>query len=214
MEEAALLNLWKAYDKKLETSLAFNRKNAEDITKIKIRSILGSMRPLKILAILTGLLWVGSIDVLIISTYQVATPFFLISAGIQVLLTKMAIGVYLYQLILIHQTDITAPILATQNKLARLKASTLWVTRLLFLQLPVWTTFYWSKSMLENGSAILYMTQILITLSLTYLAVWFFLNIKYENREKKWFRLILGGAEWDPVMKSFDLLNQTEEYKQ
>jgi hypothetical protein len=214
MEEAALLNLWKAYDKKLETSLAFNRKNAEDITKIKIRSLLGSMRPLKILAILTGLLWVGSIDVLIISTYQVATPFFLISAGIQVLLTKMAIGVYLYQLILIHQTDITAPILETQHKLAKLKTSTLWVTRLLFLQLPVWTTFYWNRSMLENGHAILYLIQFLITLSMTYLVVWLFLNIRYENREKKWFRLILGGAEWDPVMKSFDLLNQTEELKQ
>jgi hypothetical protein len=117
-------------------------------------------------------------------------------------------------LILIHRTDITSPILATQDKLARLKASTLWVTRLLFLQLPVWTTFYWSKSMLENGDAILYLVQFLITLSMTYLAVWLFLNIKYENRDKKWFRLILGGAEWDPVMKSFDLLNQTEEYKQ
>jgi hypothetical protein len=214
MEETALLNLWKAYDKKLETSLAFNRKNAEDITKIKIRSLLGSMKPSKTVAILIGLLWVGAVDYLIVRLYPVATPFFLISAGIQVLLTKMAIGVYLYQLILIHRTDITSPILATQDKLARLKASTLWVTRLLFLQLPVWTTFYWSKSMLENGDAILYLVQFLITLSMTYLAVWLFLNIKYENRDKKWFRLILGGAEWDPVMKSFDLLNQTEELKQ
>lgn len=214
MEETALLNLWKAYDSKLESSLAFNRKNAEDITKIKIRSLLGSMKPSKIIAILIGLLWVGAVDYLIVSLYAVATPFFLISAIIQVLLTKIAIGVYLYQLILIHQTDINAPILATQDKLARLKTSTLWVTRLLFLQLPVWTTFYWSKSMLENGHPILYLAQILITLFLTYLAVWLFLNIKYENREKRWFRLILGGAEWNPVMKSFDLLNQTEEYKQ
>jgi hypothetical protein len=213
MEEAALLNLWKAYESKLERSLAFNRKNAEDLTKIKIRSLLGSMRPSKIIAVLIGLLWVVSIDALIVWVYPVATPFFLISAGIQVLLTKMAIGVYLYQLILIHQTDITAPIVATQDKLAKLKASTLWITRLLFLQLPFWTTFYWSKSMLENGQTILYLVQLLITLSMTFLAVWLFLNIKYENREKRWFRLILGRTEWEPLMKSFDLIKQTEEYK-
>ena len=129
------------------------------------------------------------------------------------MLTTLAIGVYLYQLILIHQADISEPILATQDKLARLKSSTLWVARLLFLQLPVWTTFYWNKSMLENGNMVLYIIQIIVTLLFTFLAVWLFRNIRYENRNKKWFKLIFSGNEWSPVIRSMELLSQVDEYK-
>ncbi len=213
MEDTEIINLWKSYDKKLEESLLFNRKNAEDITKMKVRSFLASMKPLKIFTILDGIIWVGFVDVLIINLFPIANPIFLISAGIQVLLTKLAIGIYLYQLILIHQVDISEPILTTQEKLSRLKSSTLWVARLLFLQIPVWTTFYWNESMLENGNIVLYILQIVVTLLFTFLAVWLFRNIKYENRDKKWFRLIFNGKEWSPVIKSMELLSQIDEYR-
>lgn len=213
MEDIEIINLWKSYDQKLEENLILNRKNAGDITRMKVRSILASMRPLKIFTIVVGLLWVGLLDGLIMSLLPVANPFFLISAGIQVLLTKLAIGIYLYQLILIHQVDISEPILATQDKIARLKASTLWVARILFLQLPVWTTFYWNKSMLENGHIVLYILQMIVTLSFAFLAVWLFRNIRYENRDKKWFRFMFEGKEWSPVIKAMDLLNQIDEYQ-
>jgi len=213
MEDLDIINLWKSYNKKLDESLLLNRKNAEDITHMKVQSLLASMKPLKIFAMVVGIIWVGFVDVLIISLFHIANPFFLISAGVQSLLTALAIGVYLYQLILIHQADISEPILATQDKLARLKSSTLWVARLLFLQLPVWTTFYWNKSMLENGNMVLYIIQIIVTLLFTFLAVWLFRNIRYENRNKKWFKLIFSGKEWSPVIKSMELLNHVDEYK-
>ena len=213
MEETEIINLWKSYDKKLEEYLLFNKKNAEDITKMKVRSFLASMKPLKIFTILVGIVWVGFVDILIINLFPIANPFFLISAGIQVLLTKLAIGIYLYQLILIHQVDISEPILTAQEKLSRLKSSTLWVARLLFLQLPVWTTFYWNETMLENGNVWLYTLQIIVTTSFTYLAIWLFFNIKYENRDKKWFRFIFNGNEWNPVIKSMELLSQINDYR-
>ena len=150
MEDIEIINLWKSYNKKLDESLVLNRKNTEEITKLKVRSFLASMKPVKVFTILLGLLWVGFVDILIFNLFHIASPFFLISAAIQVLLTKLAIGIYLYQLILIHQVVTDAPIIETQEKVARLKTSTLWITRLLFLQLPVWTSFYWNKSMLEN----------------------------------------------------------------
>jgi len=213
MEDSEILNLWKSYDKKLDENLLLNRKNAEDITKMKIQSFLASTKPLNIFTILVGIIWVGLVDVLIINLFPVANPFFLISAGIQVLLTKLAIGIYLYQLILIHRVDISDPILATQEKIARLKSSTLWVARLLFLQLPAWTTFYWNESMLENDNIVLYTLQIMVTILFTFLAVWLFRNIKYENRDKKWFSLIFTGKEWSPVIKSMELLSQIDEYR-
>jgi len=213
MEDNEILEIWKSYDKKLEDSLVLNRKNTEEITRLKVQSFLASMKPIKIFTILVGIIWVGFVDILIINLFNVANPIFLISAGIQVLLTKLAIGIYLYQLILLHQPDISEPIIATQEKLARLKSSTLWVARLLFLQLPVWTTFYWNVSMLENGNIWLYTFQIIVTASFTFLAIWLFYNIKTENRNKKWFRLIFNGKEWNPVIKSMELLSQVNEYR-
>jgi hypothetical protein len=212
MEDTAMINLWKSYDRKLEEVLLFSRKNAEELTRIKVRSFLTSMTPIKIFTIITGILWAGFIDVLLVGTFAVASPFFLVSLGIQVTLTKLAIGVYLYQLILIHRVDISEPILATQEKIARLQSSTIWVTRLLFLQLPIWTTFYLSKGMFVYGNTFLIILQVFITLLFTFMAVWLFLNIKYENRDKKWFRLIFKGKEWDPMIKSMELLGQIHEY--
>jgi hypothetical protein len=214
MENTDILNLWKSYDKKLEESLILNKENADEITKLKVQSLLKSMRPLKLFIIITGIIWVIVVDVIIIKFFQTASPFFLISALIHVLLTKTAIGIYLYQVILIYQVDICQPVLATQDKLAGLKSSTLWIARLSFLQLPVWTIFYWNKSMLENGNFWLYAIQFMVTVSFVVISVWLFFNIKYENRNKKWFQLIIGGMEWNPVIKSMELYREVEEFKQ
>jgi hypothetical protein len=212
MDDNKLLELWKSTDKKLEESLRLNRQNAEDITKIKVRSFLASMKPLKLFTLLVGILWVGFVDLLIIKSFPYASPFFLVSAGIQVLLTKLAIGIYIYQLILIYQVDVGEPVIDTQENLARLKSSTLWVTRLLFLQLPVWTTFYINADMLKNAGVVFFLVQVPVSLVFFFIAIWLFMNIKYKNREKKWFRLIFSGREWDPVIQSMDLLDQIREY--
>ena len=212
MQESEILNLWKTYNKKLEENLVLNKKNAEEITRIKVKSFLSSMKPLKLFTILVGIMWVVFVDVIIFSQLQDANLFFLLSAGIQVVLTKAAIVIYNYQLILIHQVDISEPVVVTQLRLARLKSTTLWVARLLFLQLPVWTTFYWNQGMLENGNLTLYIIQAITTLAFTYAAVWLFLNIRHENKDQKWFRLIFDGNEWSPVIKSMELMNQLNEF--
>ncbi|WAC11501.1 hypothetical protein [Dyadobacter pollutisoli] len=213
MEDKELMALWKTYDQKLEENLVLNRRNTEDITRIKIKSLLGSMKPIKIFTIITGILWVVFVDTLIVATFHFASPFFLISAGIQALITKLAIGIYLYQMVLIYQTDISEPLLATQERIARLQSSTIWITRFLFLQFPVWTTFYIGESLLKNGGVIWYVIQSIVTLAFTFVAVWFFVNIKYENRNKNWFRLIFNGKEWDPVMKAMGMLREIEGYR-
>jgi hypothetical protein len=213
MEDTDILNLWKAYDKKLEENLSLNKKNAEDITKIKLHSHLASMKPIKIFTIIVGILWVVFVDTLIFIAFKAGISFFLISAIIQVLLTKLAIGVYIYQLILINRVDISDSILATQEKIATLKSSTIWITKLLFLQFPVWNTFYWTQAAWENGGLLWYIIQIPLTAAFVYLALWMFFNINYENRDKKWFRMIFKGKEWTPLVKSMAILKQIAEYK-
>lgn len=94
----------------------------------------------------------------------------------------------------------------TQEKIAGLKASTLWCARLMFLQLPVWSTFYLHPNMLQPGIGM--SIQIVITTSLCFVAIWLFFNIKYENRDKRWFQFIFGGKEWAPMLQAMELLEE------
>jgi hypothetical protein len=217
MNELELKRLWQATNDKLDEGIAINRKNTEDITRVKVQSILGSMKPIKLFTLFVGVLWVGiggiALSSIYFNSFSEANKFFLFSASIQVGLTAMALFVYLYQLITLYQVDITDPILRTQEKLASLKTSTLWVTRILFLQLPVWTTFWWNESMLADWGISQWLVTLFFTLSFSVIAIWLFFNIKYENRNKKWFQLIFRGKEWTPLMKSMDLLEQVEDYK-
>jgi hypothetical protein len=185
---------------------------------MKVHGILGSMKPIKMFTLLVGILWVGIGGMVLSSIYlnafSEANKFFLFSASIQVGLTAIALFVYLYQLITIYQVDMNAPIISTQEKLSNLKMSTIWVTRLLFLQLPVWTTFWWNEAMFTDWRVWQWGITLFFTISFTGIAVWLFFNIKYENRHKKWFQLIFRGKEWTPLMKSMELMEQVKAYKE
>ena len=213
MEELALKELWQSYNNRLEESLLINKKNTESITKMQAVSLLNSIKPIKIFAMLAGIGWVFLIDTILWQLFEVASLFFLISAGIQVILTKLALFIYLYQLIVIYQIDISDPVVATQEKLASLRSSSLWVARILFLQLPVWSTFYLRKEMFSVNNQSYLIVNLAITLLFVLVSLWLFFNINYKNKDKKWFRMIFGGKEWDNVLKSITLYNDIQDFK-
>ena len=217
MHELELKQLWQTSNKRLEKSLKINQEQIKDVQQLKIQHYLSSMKPIKIFTIIVGIIWVG-IGVTLLSTifvnaFEQANKFFLFSATLQVLITGIALVVYIYQLITIYSIDVTETVLKTQKELATLKSSTLWITRILFLQLPVWTTFYWNESMLSNGNWFLWIFQAIVTFLFTYAAIWLFLNIKNENKDKKWFQLIFKGKEWTPLMISMEILDKIEEFQ-
>ncbi|MEY3239355.1 MAG: hypothetical protein RIR11_793 [Bacteroidota bacterium] len=217
MNENELKLLWQSAHEKLEDNLLVNRKNTEDITRLKAKNFLSSMKPIKIFTLIVGILWVailGPVVVqLFIHAYDQVSLYFLYAAATQVVLTAIAVVVYIYQLDLIYKIDFSEPVLNIQEKLSKLKVSTLNVTRILFLQLPVWTIFYWNDSMFENGNLFLWIIQIIITLAMSCLAIWLFFHIKFENRDQKWFKLIFSGKEWQPMLQSMELLSQIEVYQ-
>ena len=217
MDQSEIINLWKAYDRKLEASLMLNKSNAIEITRLKTKSLLSSMTPLKIFTIIVGMLWVGIGGTIVVNlfvhAYASVSPFFLYSAAFQLLLTAIGIGIYLYQLVLIHQMDITDTLIKTQKRLTHLKSSTLWVARILFLQLPVWTTFYWSMDLIKSGHLPYIFLNSVVTLLAIAVSLWLFVNIRYENREKKWFKLIFEGKEWTPVIKAIELHKEIEAFE-
>lgn len=218
MNEIDLKLLWQSASVSLETNILITKKNTEDITKMKAQSFLSSMKPIKVFTIVVGILWVVPLCIvlanLFLYAYDKISLFFLYSAAIQALLTIITIAVYVYQLDLINRIDFSEPVVTLQEKLSKLKISTLRVTRLIFLQLPVWTTFYLSESIFKNGNLALLIVQGFITLSFAVVAIWLFINIKYENRNKKWFKWIFSGKEWQPILRSMELLDQLKDYKE
>ena len=214
MQDIELQQIWKSYDKKLKEQLVFNRKNAADITKMKVKSELASMRPIKIFTVLAGILWVLFLDILIINLLPFGNLFFLVSAGFISLVNKIAVGIYGYQLILISVVSINSTVISTQKKIAGMVKSTLWVTRILMLQLPFWSTFFLSSSWIRTGNPIFWVIQVLITVGFTVLAIWLFINIRYENKDKAWFRFLFGKYEWTPIMKAKEMLVQIKEYEE
>ena len=217
MESSEIINIWKAYDRKLEASLLLNKSNAIELTRLKTKSLLSSMTPLKIFTIIVGMLWVSIggtlVGNLFVHAYASVSPFFLYSAAFQLLLTAIGIGIYLYQLVLIHQMDITDTLIKTQKRLTQLKSSTLWVARILLLQLPAWTTFYWSMDLIKSGHLPYIFLNSVVTLLAIAVSLWLFINIRYENREKKWFKLIFEGKEWTPVIKAIELHKEIEAFE-
>lgn len=216
MNEQEIKKLWQTTNEKLEKTLAINSINQGEISQLKVYHFISSMKPTKLFALITGIIWVGFGTTFLSHEYLYAfsesNKFFLFSATVQVGLTAVAVFVYLFQLITIYQVDITDTIFKTQKKLASLKISTLWVTRVLFLQLPVWTTFWWTDVMFNEWNVVQWLITGSFTITFAFAAIWLFVNIRFENRDKKWFKLIFNGKEWTPLIKAMELLEQINEY--
>lgn len=210
MQDMELIALWRSYDRKLEENLRLNRQNAETITLIKIKSLLRSMAPLKIFTVVTGILWVGFLTAVLYGTYHFASPFFWVSILIHVLLLSVVIGIYGYQLVLIYQTDISEALVTTQYRLASLQSTTLLIARLMFIHIPVWCTFCISEKMLQTP--VWLSIHLGITIVFFIIAIWLFFNIKIENRDKKWFRMLFSGKDWEPVLKSAEMLKDIKGF--
>jgi hypothetical protein len=189
MNELEIKNLWQTTNDQLKVNIELNKRNKEEIGRLKIYNIVSTMKPIKIFTLLLGFLWVfvgaNALGSIFLYSFSEANKFFLFSATAQVMLTAIALIFYIYQLTKIFQVEIYDSILQTQRKLAQLKVSTLWVTRILFLQLPLWTTFWWNESMITDWSIWQWLITLFFTTSFTIPALWLFFNIKYENRNKK-----------------------------
>ncbi|MCP9750951.1 hypothetical protein [Ferruginibacter sp. HRS2-29] len=218
MENIDIIQLWKNYDSRLEESITLNKKNAVEILKLKTKSALTSMRPVKLFATIVGILWVlaGTIILssLAIHAFDRISLFFFFSAALQVLITAIAIAIYIYQVILISRVDIGEPVLTTQKTLTSLTASSLWVAKILILQLPLWTTFYITSYCMQNSGLLYYLINGACTAIFTFAAGWLFFNIRFENRDKKWFRILFNDREWAPLMRSMEMLAQLKEYEE
>jgi hypothetical protein len=215
MNDTDLKYLWQTGNDEIALSQTSDKTSLENLTKRNVSHFLSSMKPIKIFTLFVGMLWVFGIGYVLIKltlyAYEQVSPYFLYSAYFQLMLTALAVILYIFQLSTLYRIDFDKPVIILQKTLINLKISTLNITRILMLQLPFWTTFYWNEGMFKNGTLALFIIQGTVTVSFTYLAIWLYFNLTFENANKWWFKLLLNGKEWEPLMTSIEILNDMEE---
>lgn len=218
MEDLELKNLWQSYNQKLEEakllnmqSWVLNLQSFEMIQTQKAKSKLRSLKWLKLVIVSGGVVWVAILLFLFLKSFSYQKIFFTVSVGIIALFNILAIILYIRHIVLIYQIDNSENIVNTQTKLATLQSSTMNTGRILWLQMPFYTTFFYSPAFFQDIKS--WLISIPVTLLFTSFSIWLYKNINYQNAEKKWFKILFGSPEWTSVNKAIGFLKEIEDFK-
>ncbi len=220
MEDSELKNIWKEYDRKIQESKilnlqswVLNLQSFEFIKTEKAKSKLNALSRQKKWMIWLGFIWVFFLVFLIVNSLEFSKIFFVISAGSIALCTSIAIVTYIRHVILIKEIDNTDSLVETQRKTAFLQTSTLKIVRILFLQFPFYSIFFWTPQMITSGPIAFWTISFPIAIFFIWLSAWLFRNISFRNANKRWFKVLFSGSEWTSVTKALGYLNEINEFR-
>ncbi|MEO8416782.1 MAG: hypothetical protein ABI472_24165 [Ginsengibacter sp.] len=218
MDDMELKNIWKEYDQKMNEakvlnlqSWVVNLKTFEYLQTHKAQSKLRSLSSFKKWAIALGILWVLFLGILAYGNHF-QNIFFTVSVIIIIFFSIVAIAVYIKHIVLINKINYSESVIDAQKKLTALQASTINVNRVLWLQMPFYTIFFWSVKWITSDYKF-WLISFPLTLFFTFLAIWLYRNISIKNADKKWFRLLLGNIEWTSIINAKRYLDEIEEFK-
>ena len=218
MDDKSIDNMLQVYNSKQEDTWLMNvmQLNMDCIIalqKQKAKNSLSSLTRIKTIVAFAGILWIWLLVFLLMHSLSMEKIFFVVSVGAIVIFNVYAVIIYFKHIVLIRQINKSNNITQTQHKLAQLQTSTMHITRILFLQSPFYTTWFLSVDMLAGTSTGLLIFQCCITAFFTLLSIWLYRNIKYENADKKWFRILFSGKEWTSVTKAIAFMQEIEDFK-
>src|ERR1700733_7936294 len=218
MEDIKLEEMWKAYSQEMANSKILNMqswtlniKTFEYLQMHKAQSKLRSLSNLKKWAVLLGVLWVLFLGILVYGN-PFKNVFFSISVTMIMVFSILAIAVLIKHIVLINQINYTDSIIEAQKKLPEWQASKIHIVCILWLQMPFYTTFFWSRQWIASDIKF-WLIPFPITLLFVALSIWLYRNISYRNVDKRWFRILFGGPEWTPVIKAINYLKEIEDFK-
>jgi len=139
-------------------------------------------------------------------------PFFVTAAVISILVTSLTICGYVVQLLLLAQINLTRSILGTQKQLAQLEAVIVGTYRLSILQAPVWTFFFLTKETVAQMGVGWWIFQIAVLLLFIVGVIWLYRNIRVENIEKRWMRMLFNGLGLQQIARARDFIREIGVY--
>ncbi|KYP15754.1 hypothetical protein [Flavihumibacter sp. CACIAM 22H1] len=210
MQEKEIIEIWKSYQQKLDSSLQMNKKCLQEIQLMKASSSLKPVRLTRWIGIVFGLVWLLFIAFLMYHSLSWSKLVFLLSAGIHFIVSLYAILVYIHHLVLLDQFDNSNSIVEAQQKLVLLSTSNLRVLGILLVQLPVFSTWYMNLEWMHSSPETFWGIQVPIVLIQAWMGWWAFRNLHYRNHEKKWFRWFLSKGEFATFKRATALLKEAE----
>lgn len=213
MDNLEIINLWKQYDEKLEKTLSLNHKLIAELQQQKAKNALKPARNYKLFTIVSGMAYAALIAYFWYHLNAIASIFINVSIGIHLIVTVIAIAMYIRQLALIGEIDRSENIIQMQQKMANLQSSTIRVIGICFLQFPVFATWNINLELINERPLAFWFIQVPVVLLFTYIGIWFFRNLNVKNIDKRWFRMMFWGAEWSSILKSGKFLREIEDFE-
>ena len=213
MDNLEIINLWKQYDEKLEKTLSLNHKLIIELQQQKAKNALKPARNYKVLAITVGVIYATLVAYFLYHLSPIASIFMNVSVGIHLVITLIAIGMYIRQLVLISEIDRSENIMRMQQKFAKLQSSTVKVIGICFLQLPVFATWNINLELINDRPLAFWLIQMPIVALFTFAGIWFYKNLSLKNIDKRWFRMMFYGVEWSSILKSGRFLKEIEDFE-
>jgi hypothetical protein len=205
--------IWKAYDAKLERSLQLNLRLLKDMQTQKARSALKTFVAGSFFMVVLGVLWVLLLGFILYHVWS--QPVMAVSFVAFILCSAIAIGEYVRDIRVISRISYAENIVDTQEKLAGLQSSMIRSLRIVWLQLPFWSTFFISNELIRKGGSQFLMIQIPITLLLILAAIFLYRNITVENAKKKrWVKALIRGTGARTVARAMDFMKEIEDFKE
>ncbi|MES2005032.1 MAG: hypothetical protein V4450_10955 [Bacteroidota bacterium] len=219
MEDIELKNIWQSYDRKIAEAQVLNRQSwvlnlhcFENLQQQKAERKLRSLVRFKAWAVVLGIVFILFLGVLVFSSFS-KNPFFSVSMGAIALFSLYAVVVYVQHIILIGQIRYDGSITETQQKLARLQSSTLRSTRIMWLQMPFYSTWFWSSAWI-GSDAKFWLIAFPISLLFTLLSIYLYRNINLRNIHKKWVKaLLMAGPEYKNIVMAMEFMKEIEDFK-
>lgn len=218
MNDTAIKNLLEVYNQQLEESRvlnmqswALNYKCFEMLQNQKVKSKLNALVAIKIAAVVLGIIWVLFLGVLVYGN-QLANLYFTVSVIVVMLFSVLAIAVYIKQIVLLKQIDYSESITDTQQKLAVLQLATIQIVRISFLQMPFYTTWFWSAKWMMSGTSF-WLVSFPVTILFAILAIWLYKNISIKNINSKKGRWLMSGPEFSYIVKAKNFLDEIEDFR-
>lgn len=220
MEDLELKSLLATYNQKLEQatvlslqSWALNLKCIEDLQKQKAKSKLRSLIAFKLMAVALGVIWLLFLGNLFFFSLDTSKIFFTISVGAIFVTNLVAIIIYVNHIVEINKINNSESVIKAQETIARLKLSTINISRILFLQTPFYCTFWWSISMIVSHPRAFWLISVPVALGLALASFWLYRNISIKNAGKNWFKMVFNSPEWKNLVKANDFLEEIESFK-
>ncbi|MGC4099898.1 hypothetical protein [Ferruginibacter sp.] len=212
MENISLTELWKAQNAKLERSLQLNLFLLNSLQKDKAKSKLDKLARFKSFAVVLGVIWGAFLGVLIYGN-QFSNLYFEVSVIIIFLFNLYACIAYIRQIHFIKKLDYSDSVLNTQKKLASLQVSTINTTGVLMLQLPFYTTWFYTHEQVLHDHRF-QLISFTSTFIFALIGIWLYRNIHSKNIHKKWLRSFMNvGPEYSSITEARDFLSEIEAFQ-